>query len=141
VSEIDPGDIKSLAMARPQVTREALDALVGYQRGKLAANDAPVPATLERGRLEVLQALVRDYCGRRWTARKLEARRQELLAQKASGPLSPKDAEKLAAAEKERARVNDLSLLEARYGKEALDLLREREDELLELHEQLRGCA
>jgi hypothetical protein len=128
-------------MGRPQVTREALEALVAYQKTGLATNDARLPAGIERGRLEVLQAMVRDFCGRRWTAKRLEARRAELLAKKAQGQLTAKEAEKLEAADKESARVSDLGPLEARYGKDALDLLREREDELLALHEQLRGCV
>jgi hypothetical protein len=137
----DADEINTLAMGRPQVTREALDALVAYQRAALAANDARLPAGIERGRLEVLQAMVRDYCGRRWTAKRLESRRAELSAKKAAGQLTAKEAEKLEAAEKESARVSDLGQLEARYGKDALDLLKEREDELLSLHEQLRGCV
>ena len=150
MDETNAADLKTLKLARPEVTREALAGLIAYQRAQLDTHQrgllvdharALAAAGIERGRLEVLQALVRDFCGRRWIVRRLEARRAELLARKAQGPLTPKDAEKLASAEKERARVNDLAPLEERYGKAAIDLLREREDELLALHEQLRGCA
>ena len=140
-----PLDLRTLALARPELSQEALDGVVAYQRAVIDTAGSPWPSEaraieasgLERGRLEVLLAAVRDFCGRRWAVRKLAARRAELASHRENGRLTPKDAEKLSRLEEEGTRVNDLSDLEARYGKEGLELLRAREDELLSLHERL----
>ena len=140
-----PLDLRTLALARPEITPDALDGVVTYQRAVIDTAGSPWPSEaraieasgLERGRLEVLLAAVRDFCGRRWAARKLAQRKTELESHHEKSSLSPKDAGKLSRLEEEWERVNDLSDLEARYGKDGVEALRAREDELLALHERL----
>lgn len=153
MDEVEAADLKTLALSRPPLTEETLQELMAYQRalieastfqkGNLAAgHHAGLRATkLSQKDVELWLNVLREYCGKRWTARLLEQRQAELEARKAQAPLPPQDAAKLANIVKERARVSDLSALRMRYGDAAFELLRRHEDELLALHERLRALS
>lgn len=153
MDEVEAADLKTLALSRPPLTEAALLELMAYQRALADHPGAGSPdlaaahqAALEKTKLspdEVDQwsGVVREYCGKRWTAGLLARRRQELEARKAQGPLTPQDEAKLAGLLKEGARAGDLTAIERRYGAAAFALLEKHEAALLALHERLRTLS
>lgn len=150
---VDAADLKTLALSRPPLTEETLQELMAYQRALIHAH-AQGPgdlaraheAALEKSKLkprdiDLWSGVLREYCGKRWTARQLDVRKTQLEARKAERPLPPPDAAKLAALLKERSRVGDLSAMKLRYGAKAFALLQAHEEELLSLHERLRALS
>lgn len=153
MDEVEAADLKTLALSRPPLTEATLRELMAYQRAVIvscvagprdlaAARQAAMKETrLSPDAVEQWSSVVREYCGKRWTARVLERRRQELEARGAQGALPPGDEAKLAALRKEGARVADLTAMRVRYGAAAFALLEANEDALLALHERLRALS
>lgn len=151
--DIESADTRTLRLAAPLVTEARLEQFVRYQRAWLAAlrrlgpewsasyasaqQEASAHAGLDARELGELEALVRDFCGKRWSLRTLEERREHLLAKQARKDLSDVEAEKLERLESELQKKDLLPQLERRYGAEAIALLRAREDELLVLHREI----
>lgn len=144
MNDLEAADLKTLALARPEVTDEVLDRLMAYQLALVEAlesaralhpSDGLVRARREAedatgiraGELELLAAAVRAFCARRWTLHALEKKRGAMA-----------DPERAATLEKELARVGDLSDLDARFGAEAVERLLGKEADLLAVQERLR---
>jgi hypothetical protein len=161
---MNDADLRTIKLAAPAVTDEALTRFLKYQRALLDQGVAQANATGWEGRMAFahaaalresgmgaselgpLSAVCADFCAKRWAARELAGRREEAerhVAQaKRKGVAVPeREFEVLEAIEKERPRLEDLRPLEQRYGAEAVALLKAREDELLELHRALATAS
>ena len=161
---MNDADVRTIKLAAPAVTDEALTRFLKYQRallehesahagtpgweGRMAfAHSAALRASgLEAGELGPLSAVCADFCAKRWAARELGARREEaerrIASAKRRGVVVPEhEFEVLESIEKERPRLEDLRPLEQRYGETTVALLRAREDELLELHRALATAS
>jgi len=151
--DFQAADVKTLRLSAPGVTDERLDQLLAFQRawleavkrhGKdglaLAQKEALEGTELPARLLGELEAMVRDFCGKRWSGRVLAKRFQELSAKQQQGLLTPSEAAKLARLEEERPTLEALPALDRRYGREAVALLCAREEELLTLHQAV-GAA
>jgi hypothetical protein len=141
-------DLKTLRMASIALNGALLDQFVVYQRTLLAelaqspesewsgryafAHGRALAAShidlLEMGKVKVL---VGEFCGRRSALKEITER----LAK--ADRADPKAQALRDRAEKELPRLKDLAELEARYGPDALALLKAREDELVTLHREL----
>ncbi|HLL55089.1 MAG TPA: hypothetical protein VK447_16150 [Myxococcaceae bacterium] len=147
-NDLEGADIKTLRLAAAVVTPERLDQLVRYQRAWLEAvkrlgSDAMAEVDAEAlaksgmapAELGALLALVRDFCGKRWTMRTLERRHAELQNKRDNDGLDEREARKLESLDAELHKLDTLKQLERRYGAPAVLLLRSREDELIALHQ------
>lgn len=147
-TEGDTGDLNTLRMATPEVSRVALQGYLGYQRAflealeKLASVQDPFgwegrfaradqvarsQAGIDSEQVSRMRALCEDYCGRMSTAERL----QEAL-----------NAGKVAADAKAQAqeRIEVLcsqALLRERYGHGWMEALESLKPELLELHRRM----
>lgn len=142
------GDERTLRLAAPEVTPEKLERFVRYRRRYLESLRAGDPGWVERvpavqaeigistQEAGVLEALVRDFCGRRWADRLLSRRMAELQQLPAPSEREKKKLENVTQELKQRDTVTTLS---RRYGKGTIDLLLAREDELLELHQEVEA--
>lgn len=145
---MEAADSRTLRLSAHPLTPAELEGLVRYQEAFLAhiepaavAHDAFASAHqrgLEASGLnmkvvELGNALLRAYCGQRWTARKIRVRLAELetLTDAAS-------VEKAGKARDELRRLEDLEPLARRYGQEAIDLLNQHEDRLVALHTRMQ---
>jgi hypothetical protein len=151
--ELEAADHRTLRLAAPLVTVERLEQLVRYQRAWLLAlrrlgpghggsfaaaqQEALAHAGLSVREQGELEAIVRDFCGKRWSLRTLEERRRHLLSKQARKELSDAEAEKLERLSSELLKLDVMPALERRYGAEAIGLLRAREEELLALHQEI----
>ncbi|MEW6431967.1 MAG: hypothetical protein AB1730_10715 [Myxococcota bacterium] len=141
-------DLKTLRLASISLTGELLERFVTYQRTLLAELAKSTEAewsgrfafahgyALKAAQLDVVElgkvkALVGEFCGRRSALREVNERLGQWKASDDTGR------QVLERAEKELPRLEDLSDLEARYGKDAVALLSAREEELIGLHRQL----
>lgn len=141
----DLADLKTLKLASFELTEDALERFLAFQRAllswspggqpggpeferRLALADAEArqASGLDAALLSRIEALCADFCGRRWTARELARRRERAVSQN-----EPELAARLS---RELARLEDLSLLEQRHGRQTVERLRAREEQLLELH-------
>lgn len=145
---MEAADSRTLRLSAHPLTEAELEGLVRYQEAFLAymeqaavAHDA-FPKAHELGLqasgldlkvLELGNALVRAYCGQRWTARKVRARLAELEKQTDAA-----SAEKARKARDELGRLEDLEPLARRYGQGAIDLLNQHEDRLVALHTRMQ---
>lgn len=153
MDDVEVADLKTLALSRPPLTEATLRELMAYQEALLegcthpardlaGAHQAALAKTsLSAKELDLWSGVVREYCGKRWTARLLERRRAELEAKKAQGPLTPAEEAKLEGIRKEGAKATDLSPMRLRYGEAAFALLGAHEEALLSLHERLRALS
>jgi hypothetical protein len=148
-TDLEAADARTLRLAAHPLTEDDLAALVRYQEAFLAHAEQPAvghaalaaahPIGLEASGLadtrmvEIGLALLRAFCGRRWTLQRLESRLAEL--ERLADPAS---AEKAAKAREELARLRDLEPLARRYGQQNLDLLLRHEARLLALHTRMQ---
>ncbi len=147
-SDSDAGDVKTLRMASPKVSRQALEGYLQYQRAFLEAlkSSARIPhplgwegrfaqadlaarakANLDAEQGSRMRALCDDYCGKLSTAERL---RRAATA----GELAPE------VADKARVRADVLAsqdFLKERYGEGWLVALNALAPELLALHKEL----
>ncbi len=140
-------DLKTLRLATPELTPDLLAGYLAYQRSLVAelkrqigpnglarAHQAAQTACgLSAKELTRIGPVVADFAGKRWTAKQL-AKKHDTLADR--GQLTPPEQETLAKLAKELVRLNDLTALEQRYGKDILRILRANEEEVLALHER-----
>jgi hypothetical protein len=165
VDDLAAADDRTLRMAAPELTAERLERFIIFERAWLeqakrvsgALMDTPSvwEATLSAAHDEALKqsglsaaefsqldALCRDFCGRRRISGELERHLAEtkdrLDRAKAQGSTpSQKDVETAQRLSEEIARRKDAAALERRYGEQAVRLLTERAEELAHLHEEL----
>jgi hypothetical protein len=145
---MEAADSRTLRLSAHPLTESELEGLVRYQEAFLAhmeqaavAHDAFTTAHqlglqasgLDMKVVELGNALVRAYCGQRWTARKVRTRLAEL--EKLTDAISQEKARK---ARDELGRLEDLGPLARRYGQQAIDLLDQHEDRLLALHTRMQ---
>lgn len=147
-SDGDAGDVKTLRMATPELSREALRGYLEYQRAFLQAVEAQahvshpfgwegrfaradelarVQSGLDAEQVSRMRALCDDYCGRQTTAERLRQAAED-------GSLETE------VAEKARARAQllaSLELLRERYGEGWLEALEALRPELLDLHQRI----
>jgi hypothetical protein len=158
-SEIDPAivdaDLRTLRLATPELNAARIEKFLAYQR-RLAkveltgsahafshAHEHALEGTgLSAREVAALEAVVRDYCGRRWTALQLEqrlanAKRDVDAALQAGRQPDKRDLRVIDRVPQELPGVSDLSRLERRYGAELIGLLRARESELIALHREI----
>jgi hypothetical protein len=145
---MEAADVRTLRLSSAPLSADTLAALIRYQEAFLAHAEQPsvghesLAVAHQRGleasgtdvkTVEKGNALLRSYCGHRWTARRLRTRLAELERQ----PDAP-SAEKARRAREEMDRVEDLEPLARRYGQETIDLLNQHEERLVELHARLQ---
>lgn len=141
-------DSRTLRLAAHPLTEAELEGLIRYQEAFLAHLELPSvdphalttahelglkASGLEVKVVELGNAMLRAYCGQRWTARRLRTRLAELEQQ--SDAVS---AEKAGKVRDELHRIEDLEPLARRYGQEAIDLLNPHEDRLVALHTRMQ---
>ena len=159
--EMQAADDKTLRLSAVEISRDDVDALLVYQR---ALRDylefSPVcraawveqlaeahrrslsEAGLDPARHARLAPIAADFSGKRMTVRRLRERLRELndriARMQAEGAHVPApDRELVGKLAAELSRLDELYPLERRYGADAIAALRQREDELVALHEQL----
>lgn len=145
---MEAADSRTLRLSAHPLTESELEGLVRYQEAFLGhieqatvAHDAFARAHelglkasgLELKVLELANALVRAYCGQRWTARKVRTRLAELEKQTDAASV-----EKARKARDELGRLEHLEPLARRYGQQAIDLLNPHEDRLVALHARMQ---
>jgi hypothetical protein len=147
-NDLEAADAKTLRLTSPIVTPERLDQLVRYQRlwldilkrlGSDALAEVDREALAQSGmdarELQALLAIVRDFCGKRWTLRTLERRQTELQVKRDNDGLDERETQKLESLDAELHKLDSMKQLERRWGAAAVHLLRQREDELIALHQ------
>jgi len=135
--DFDAADLRSLRLAAPEVTAERLDRYLAFQRAMasvpLSAESGAVAAAhaeavrasgLSAREVGALDAVVRDFCGRRAVVARLRKRMETA---------DPATRDRL---EQELAARDDDGAVERRYGRQALEALRAQEAALLALHLQ-----
>lgn len=147
-TSLDAADAKTLRLATHPLTEAELQALLRYQEAFLAhaeaasngheaivtAHQAGLQASgLSNKVVELGNAMLRAYSGKRWTARKLRTRLAEL--EQATDAASVEKARK---AREELYRIEDLEPLARRYGQGTIDLLNQHEERLVELHARMQ---
>ena len=159
--EVQAADDKTLRLSSVEIAPGDVDAFLVYQR---ALRDylefSPVcraawveqlaeahrrslsEARLDPARHARLAPIAADFSGKRMTVRRLRERLRELndriARMEAEGArVPPPDRELVGKLAAELGRLDQLYPLERRYGAGAIAALREREDELVALHEQL----
>jgi hypothetical protein len=147
--ELAAADDRTLRLAAPDLTAAKLQAFLRYQRAVAARlaqeadlatahRDALAECSLDRGDFSKVEALCRAFCVKRLGHRELIRKREDLRARPVRD-VSDDSEEKLSDAI--RAREGDVAALERRYGKDAVSLLLDHEQELLALHETLSRAA
>jgi hypothetical protein len=146
-AQMDSADSRTLRLSAHPLTEAELEGLVRYQEAFLAhlerdqgagavvqAHEAGLTASgLSTKVVELGTALLRAYCGQRWTARTLRERLASLAARA--------DAASQAKADKGRGelrRLEDLEPLARRYGQGSIDLLNGQEERLVALHTRMQ---
>jgi hypothetical protein len=148
-SQFEAADAKTLRLAAHPLTEEDVAALVRYQEAFLAhaetssaAPDAIVSAhqlALQASGFEDVKivelglSMLRSFCGPLWTAQKLRSRLAELEKQPDAA-----SAAKAHRIREELSRVENLDALARRYSQQAIDLLRQHEDQLISLHARMQ---
>ena len=146
-ARMDSADSRTLRLSAHPLTEAELDGLVRYQEAFLGylehapqgtgaalvpAHEAGLQASgLPVKVVELGTALLRAYCGQRWTARTLRERLDALEAQ-------PDARERVDKGRGELRRLEDLEPLARRYGQGSIDLLNGREDRLVALHTRMQ---
>ncbi|MBL8921818.1 MAG: hypothetical protein JNJ54_23370 [Myxococcaceae bacterium] len=155
-------DVKTLRLASAQLTAESLEAFLTYQRTLLSAlaasgdaqhatwagrfafahGTALAESGLDALTQQRLKVLVSEFCGKRsaWLTVKQRAADAEAAVHQAKAhgrPVPEKEALILSRASAELHRLEDFSPFAARYGPEALELLRGRDLEVVTLHREL----
>jgi hypothetical protein len=141
-------DSRTLRLSAHALTADELQGLLRYQEAVLARVEAPgggpealveahqaglEASGLDVKRVELGTALVRAYCGQRWTAGRLRTRLGELESQ-----ADAESTEKAARIRGELRRLDDLEPLARRYGQESLELLAPHEARLVALHARMQ---
>lgn len=148
-SAMGAADSRTLRFAAHALTEADLQGLIRYQeaflshveqapRGEAHALTTAHELGLKASGLavkvvELGNSMLRAYCGQRWTARRLRTRLAELEQQ-----ADAVAAEKAGRARDELHRIEDLEPLARRYGQEAIDLLNQHEDRLVDLHTRMQ---
>lgn len=149
----DANDHRTLRLAVPEFTPELLERYIRYQEECLrhAGEGRVDEVRLSDGHVKGLEAtglssedvgkigaVVRAYAGTISTIRRLEKRREELLARVGGLDESAAASERELAArlELETKKLGTLDILISRYGKSVIEVLSAREGKLLELHER-----
>lgn len=141
------GDRRTLRLAVPGLSLERLDLLIAFQRKWVAALQAgrgsaesyeslAQKSGLTRKEANELEALARAFAGEVWTLRTMQARLARALAEPSPGRRDRLALEKLP---QEIQAKEAGQALEKRYGPETIALLRQREDELVAIHEELHA--
>lgn len=152
-SDLVAADDRTLRMAAIPVDGALLDALVRFQETFLshaevdrghealarAHQDALRASGLKAQVAEAGIALLRAFSGRRWAARKLQTKLEELEARSGPGAEGAEKAEELKdrireELDKQERATDDLG---RRYGAGTVALLRKREPELVALHSRM----
>lgn len=160
-AEVEHADNRTLRLSVPGLTVEKVDALIALQRAWIAAlkvahaaGDSEAAArayekvaadsALARKEANELEALARAFAGEVWTVRTMKARlekaRQAIAEAEAAGT-KPSGRDRVAVEKlpKELLTRQTPQSLERRYGAETIGVLRQREDVLLELHQELNA--
>jgi len=148
-ASLDAADAKTLRLSAHPFSEDDLEAVIRYQETFLAHAERPtvghdaIAAAHQLGlrasglkdvkTVEWVNALLRAYCGQRWTARKLRSRLAELEKQADAASI-----EKARRTRDELRRIEDLEPLARRHGQEAIDLLNRHEDRLVDLHTRMQ---
>ncbi|HZH18135.1 MAG TPA: hypothetical protein VE057_27530 [Archangium sp.] len=148
-SAMGAADSRTLRFAAHALTEADLQGLIRYQEAFLAhveqgqpgdpnalttAHELGLKASgLAVKVVELGNSMLRAYGGQRWTARRLRTRLAELEQQ-----ADATAAEKAGRARDELHRIEDLEPLARRYGQEAIDLLNQHEERLVDLHTRLQ---
>lgn len=148
-------DLKTLKLSTPLVTAEGLDRYLQFQRAYvefLEANKDRQPASLAKAHAQAaeksgahideigrLGALCTDFAGRRSVERTLQEKREKIraaieAARAAGKPASERDLEVDQKITEQFATGAAYDQLAKRYGKDAVELLKTREADILELH-------
>ena len=133
--DFDAADLRSLRLAAPEVTVARLDRYLAFQRAMTAVPLSADPRAVAAAHAEAvkvsglsarevgeLDAVVRDFCGRRAVVRRVRRRMEA-----ADPPVRDR-------LEQELASRDDDGAVERRYGRQALEALLAREEALLALH-------
>lgn len=133
--DFDAADLRSLRLAAPEVTVERLDRYLAFQRAMTAVPLSADPQAVAAAHAEAvrtsglsarevgaLDAVVRDFCGRRAVVRRVRRRME-------TASLELRDRW-----EQELATRDDDGAVERRYGRQALEALLAQEEALLALH-------
>ena len=145
-------DDKTLRLSSIEVGTDDVDAFLRYQRAlRDELEFSPVCAAgwdehlaeahrraleeskLDAGRHSRISPIATDFAGRRMAVRRLRRRLEELERSAASDG----DSEQLRKLATELQRLDTLAALERRHGTTAIASLRQREEELVTLHQQL----
>jgi hypothetical protein len=146
-------DLRTLALATPPIDAEKISQLVKYQTAMVdqlrqvphnarkgsawehwlakAHEQAVGFSGLSHQELSRLGTVCSDYCSKRRTELELRRKRDKVASSPDANP------EVLMELDKALARIASSTSLVERYGQNTLDRLKEREDELLPLHEEL----
>jgi hypothetical protein len=159
--EMQAADDKTLRLSSIEISPADVDAFLRYQRAfrdylefspvcraawveqlAEAHRRSLLDAGLDSTRHARLSPIAADFSGKRMTVRRLRQRLGELQLQiartEADGGRAPVDDLELSARlTAELARLDPFTPLERRYGAGVIAALREREDDLVALHEQL----
>ena len=154
-------DDKTLRLAAPLLTAERLEGFIRYQKAFLARiTAAPLKkeqvhdyladahtAALEESGLDLpthaqVAAFVTDFCGKRTTVRalsvKLKERQKKVAEIEARGDdVDPEELEIVGKLATELVRLDRFDPMDRRYGPDQVALLRSREQELVQLHNQI----
>jgi hypothetical protein len=146
----DPGiqaaDDKTLRLASHLLTEQELDALIRYQEAFLAiAEPTPGHEVLAKAHTEAMRAsglndakyveqglaLLRSFCGQRWSVSKLKDKLKQLE------PQGPEADELRGRIRDELARLERTDAFVRRYGEEPIALLQKHEEKLVSLHTRM----
>ncbi|HVE87450.1 MAG TPA: hypothetical protein VND93_31550 [Myxococcales bacterium] len=135
--DLQLADDRTLRLSAPALTVERLDRYVAFQRSLSAVPLSAAPEAVAAAHAEAVResglsarevgeidAVARDFAGRRAVVRRLQER---------AGTAGP---ELRARLEEELRGREDDAALERRYGREAVEALRAREEALVALHLQ-----
>jgi hypothetical protein len=145
-------DARTLRLVHPDVSPEKLSAFIKYQQallkalletsgddwaGRFAFGHAKAlkDSGLEGHEQRRIATAVEAFCGRLWSARRLEERLDE-----AKQGASPKDARILQHAPGQVEHLKDLTDLEQTLGAVTLATLKGRQEELLQLHRDVASA-
>jgi hypothetical protein len=149
-------DLKTLRLATPELDSAKLARFLAYQRalvehatsspGKAAFGQAHAVAMevskLTPKELSRIGPVVADFAGRRWTAHRLAARHDALVAKgKTGAALTPREAETLRKLPLELRKARDTHAMGQRYGAAVVELLMANEAEWVALHERVTALA
>jgi hypothetical protein len=148
--EVRAADDRTLRLSSLDVTPEDVEGFITYQRTlrdelefspvchagwteqlSAAHQRSLAESKMDPGRLARVTSIALDFCARRSSAKTLRARLDDLRGADAETQ------EVAARLRTELRRLDDLGTLERRHGASQIAALKEREDELVALHEQL----